>query len=244
MGLCCPPQLLRNKDIRVTYMVAEILTTQLVEKAEYLIGLLLLTCILLFSDRVKSQLKLVYMRIRNPIRVRFQRAKEIDDLLVKLRSTTRCIRAYVCEFHNGGEFARAGKIWRITCTYEKVAPAVQPVQDTISAVMVERLREWAEVVFYYAGELLPHGLKLHTNDERGVFYRRVDTFEPGYTRRFFEDRGAKAVAVTALYTFGMPTGMVCLDYDFGDAPDHVIEEDMKVLAEIAARINFYMERQA
>lgn len=215
----------------------------LVLEVKRLFVLTLIVVILLFQEQARGYIKILLMRWRNPIRIRFARAKEIDDALVALRVSTAAARAYVCEFHNGGEFARAGKIWRITCTYEKPAPGVADMRDRMNQMMIERLREWADVVFAYAGETLPASVRVLAHGGRTAFWRTVDSFPPGYCRTFFEERGARIVALCPVYTFGMPTGMVCLDYTDCDVTTEQMKADMVRLAEAAKVVNHYLEQK-
>lgn len=231
-----------------------IFSNDLIIELARLVGYLLLMLAIVFRDYLNSFIKYRVMEWTDPIKFRMSQSREINDHLIGLRQSVGAARVDFCEFHNGGEFSRLARIWRLTCLYVAPRPGLAEMRDDLYHLVVEHLWEVLEPAFYEKNEAANPLVKeyifpVEANEKkykRGVYVIDVELLPGGHCRSLFKRRGTKLVYIVGLYVKPNcpPVGCILIEYD-GILPSYPLDESVaKRIRDAAGVISFQVLKNA
>ena len=160
----------------------------------------------------------------------------INDDLSSLRTEMKADRAYICEFHNGSEFASRFPMWKLSMTYEKVKPGTSHSSGDFQNVAATLIWDDHLKCFYSKQEdILPSGIKTIRKNPlcqnscispRRVYLFNVKemNYDLGKTRALLQANGVYYMLQSPIISDNEVVGFVGVDY----CDDIDIESDVDI----------------
>lgn len=192
--------------------------------------------------RMKAQ-EWLHQRRLHPIAKSVLANKEVNSLLIELRTKARADRASVFLFHNGQTFTNKNPLWRVSCTQEccrtGISHEIGTLQNILASLFWDGIQPLFEITPVYSPGITMHSamggqLKVY----RMMAHELMDT----YFKRSLLSTGIKVSYTTPIIDDRKEiVGYIALNYCIEeDVPP--VEEVLTVLVESAGLIHYALTK--
>ena len=153
----------------------------------------------------------------------------INSDLSSLRTEMKADRAYICEFHNGSEFASKFPMWKLSMTYEKVKPRISHSSLSFQNTQTSLIWDSHIKIFYSAqnDELAPGISVIRKNPicqntcsvprRTYLFNVKEMNYDLGPTRAYLQQNGVYYMIQSPIIVNGNEiVGYIGVDYCYND----------------------------
>lgn len=170
--------------------------------------------------------------------------KEVNSLLIELRTKTKADRACVFLFHNGQTFTNKNPLWRVSCTQECCRPGISHEIGNLQNMLASLFWDGIQPLFETVNSDCGPGITMHSamSGQFRVYKIHAHALSDTYYKRSLLATGIR-VAYLAPIIDGKKeiVGYISLSYCLEeDLPPP--EEILTILVEAAGNIHFALTK--